>query len=355
MKICFIIHDVTIPSGTERAQVNLANALAARSKRISIWSCYGRGEPSGFPLVSEVLVKHGTRKRLRWFLDYPWLMCSFAAFVVSSRPDWIVCTDTNRLIIALLAILVPGVRVAVWEHFPMSHSITKARGRLARRLAAVLASFSVTLTEPDAELYTRLYAPSGPVTTIPNIVSPPAFEIVPRRKEVLAVGRLAPEKGFDLLLEAWARARKRLPGWSLRIVGDGKMRAELLGQIHSLGIGESVTLGAFVENPFLLYRECGIFVLSSRYEGLPLVLIEAMTQGAPCISFDCPNGPAELIEDGTNGLLVPAEQVQALADTIFELAENPDLRQKIGDAARSIAGQFSETRVAARWEEVLSS
>ena len=80
-----------------------------------------------------------------------------------------------------------------------------------------------------------------------------------------------------------------------------------------------------------------------------------MTQGTPCISFNCPNGPAELIQDGTNGLLVPAEQVQALADTIVELAGNPGLRQKIGDSARSIAGQFSEAHVAARWEEVLSS
>jgi glycosyltransferase involved in cell wall biosynthesis len=282
-------------------------------------------------------------------------MCNFAAFVVSTRPNWIVCTDTNRLIIALLAIFVPGVRVAVWEHYAISHSITKARGRLARRLAAVLVSSTVTLTERDADLYSKLYAPSGPVTTIPNIVSPPVLENVPRREEVLAVGRLTPQKGFDLLLDAWAKASERLPGWSLRIVGDGEMRAALLHQMHSLGIEQRVTLAPFVENPFLLYRECGAFVLSSRFEGLPFVLIEAMTQGAPCISFDCPNGPAELIQDGTNGLLVPAEQVQALADTIVELAENPGLREKIGDAARSIAGQFSEARVAARWEEVLSS
>ena len=267
MKICFIIHDVTIPSGTERAQVNLANALAARGNSISIWSCYGRGEPSGFPLSSDVLVNHGARRQLPWFFDYPWLMCNFAAFVVNSRPDWIICTDTNRLIIALLAIFVPGVRVAVWEHYAISHSITKARGRLARRLAAVLASSTVTLTERDADLYTKLYAPSGPVTTIPNIVSPPVLENVPRREEVLAVGRLTPQKGFDLLLDAWAKASERLPGWNLRIVGDGEMRAALLHQMHSLGIEQRVTLAPFVENPFLLYRECGAFVLALDSRG----------------------------------------------------------------------------------------
>jgi glycosyltransferase involved in cell wall biosynthesis len=353
MKICFIIHDVTLRAGTERAQANLANALAAHGENISIWSCYGREKASAFPLRSDVLVKHGIRKRLRLFLDYPWLMCSFAAYVVRSRPDWIVCTDTNRLIVALLAVFVPGVRLAVWEHYAISHSISKTRGKVARRLAAIFASLTVTLTKRDAELFAEIYSPSGPVTTIPNIVSPPAIEIVPRRQEVLAVGRLTPQKGFDLLLAAWADASKRLRGWNLRIVGDGEMRDQLLGQIRSLDIERLVTLAPFVENPFSFYCSCGIFVLSSRFEGLPFVLIEAMTQGAPCVSFDCPNGPAELIRDRINGMLIPPQHVQALADAIVELADNPTLREKLGDAARGIADKFSERRVAASWLEAL--
>jgi glycosyltransferase involved in cell wall biosynthesis len=353
MKICFIIRDVTLRAGTERAQANLANALAARGETISIWSCYGRGKPQAFAVSSDVAVRHGCQRSLPWFLDYPWLICSFAFFVLRSRPRWVICTDTNRVIIALLAVFLPGVRLAVWEHYPVSHSVTKARGRLARRLAAVLASVSVTLTERDADLYARLYTPSGRVTTIPNIVSPPVLKVVPRRQEILAVGRLTSEKGFDLLLEAWARAINRLPGWSLRIVGDGPMRGQLSQQICDLGVEQRVTLAPFVQNPFPLYRECGVFVLSSRFEGLPFVLIEAMTQGAPCISFDCPNGPSELIRNQINGLLIPPEQVQSLANAIVELADNPDLRQKLGDAARNVADSFSEARIAARWQGIL--
>jgi glycosyltransferase involved in cell wall biosynthesis len=353
MNICFIIHDVTVCGGTERAQTNLANALATPGGRITIWSCYGRGRPPGFRLSSGVRVKHGSERPLPWFLDYPWLICSFALFVIRSRPDWIICTDTNRLIVALLAAFVPGVRLAVWEHYAVSHSVTKARGRLARRLAAALASATVMLAERDAVLYAKLYAPSRPVTVIPNIVSPSVLKIVPRRKEILAMGRLVPQKGFDLLLEAWARAIHRLPGWTLRIVGDGVMRGQLLQQIGCLGIEQYVTLAPFIQNPFPLYRECGMFVLSSRFEGLPFVLIEAMIQAAPCISFDCPNGPSEVIRDRINGLLIPPEHVQALADAIVELGENPDLRQTLGDAAQSIAGSFSEARIAARWQEVL--
>jgi glycosyltransferase involved in cell wall biosynthesis len=174
-----------------------------------------------------------------------------------------------------------------------------------------------------------------------------------RRKEILAMGRLSHEKGFDLLLEAWSLAVERLPDWSLRIVGDGKMRGELVQQASRLEIEDQVTFAPFSEDPFSLYSECGVFVLSSRFEGLPFVLIEAMTCGAACISFDCPNGPREVIKNGVNGVLVPAEKVEALANAMVKLGENPMLRQRLGEAAQSVSKPFSEPRVVARWQEVL--
>jgi glycosyltransferase involved in cell wall biosynthesis len=353
MKICFIIHDVTARAGTERAQVNLANTLDARGESVSIWSCYRRNPSPGFRLSSGVKVSYGRRNPLPWFLDYPWLMCAFALFVIRHHPQWIVCTDTNRLIVALLAAFVPGVRLAVWEHFALSHSITKGRGMLARRLSAVLASRIVTQTERDAKLYAELFAPSGTITTIPNIAIRPATEKAVRRQEVLAMGRLVPQKGFDLLLEAWSIALKRLPDWSLRIVGDGQLRDQLARQASTLGIETRVIFAPFSDDPFSLFSQCGIFILSSRFEGLGLVLIEAMTCGAACISFDCPNGPREVIRNGVNGLLVPAERVDALASAMVILGENPMLRHRLGNAARSVSRKFSEPRVAARWHEVL--
>jgi glycosyltransferase involved in cell wall biosynthesis len=131
------------------------------------------------------------------------------------------------------------------------------------------------------------------------------------------------------------------------------MRDELVRQASDLGIDDRVTFAPFSEDPFSLYSECGVFVLSSRYEGLPFVLIEAMTCGAACISFDCPNGPREVIKNGVNGVLVPAEKVEALANAMVKLGENPALRQKLGEAAESVSKPFSEPRVVARWQEVL--
>ena len=353
MKICFIIHNITESAGSERAQTSLANALSARGESISIWSMYGMGKPSGFPLTSGVKVSYGFKKPWPCFLDYPWLACVFAIHVLRLRPKWIVCTGVNRLIVALPAAFVPGVEVAIWEHFPVSNSVTRPRGRLARMIASVMASRIVTLTKSDQDLYAALYSPVGTVSRIPNIVLSPSPNGARRRKEVLAMGRLSHEKGFDLLLTAWSIAIELLPEWSLRIVGDGQLREQLVRQASALGIERYVIFAPFSDDPFSLYSECGIFVLSSRSEGLPYVLIEAMTCGAACISFDCPNGPREVIRDGVNGLLVPAERVDALASAIVKLGENPMLRQRLGNAARSISRPFSEPRVAARWHEVL--
>ena len=353
MKICFIIHDVTARAGSERVQASLTNALSARGESISIWSMYGLGGSPGFPLASGIKVSYGLKKPWPCFLDYPWLAWVFAVYVVRLRPDWLVCTGANRLIVALLAAFASRAKVAIWEHFPVANSVTRPRGRLARMIASVVASRIVTLTKGDKDLYATLYAPAGKVTHIPNIVLSPGATGTVRRKEVLAMGRLSHEKGFDLLLEAWSLAIKRLPDWSLRIVGDGKMRDELVHLASTLGIEDHVTFAPFSDDPFSLFSRCGVFVLSSRFEGLPFVLIEAMTCGTACVSFDCPNGPREVIQNGVNGVLVPAEDVGALANAMVKLGQNPALRERLGDEARSVSKPFSEPRVVARWQEVL--
>lgn len=353
MKICFIIHNVTARAGSERAQANLVNALSARGESISIWSMYGAEKSPGFSLASSVKVNCGLKTPLPCFLDYPWLACAFAIHVLRQRPAWIVCTGANRLIVALLAALVPGVKVVIWEHFPVTNSVTRPRGRMTRKIASVVASRIVTLTKSDKDLYAALYGVFERVTQIPNIVRSPGMTGKVRRKEILAMGRLSYEKGFDLLLEAWSLAMPLLPDWSLRIVGDGQMRDELVRRAASLKIEDRVTFAPFSNDPFALYSECGMFVLSSRFEGLPFVLIEAMTCGTPCVSFDCPNGPREVIHNGVNGLLVSAEQVNALASAMVKLGVNPMLRKRLGDAARSVSRPFSEPRVVARWQEVL--
>ena len=174
------------------------------------------------------------------------------------------------------------------------------------------------------------------------------------RQRVVAVGRFGHEKGFDLLLEGFGRLASGFSGWDLVILGDGPLRPNLTRQVEGLGLHDRVFLPGRVKNPFPVLAGCDLFVLSSRFEGFPNVLLEAMACGLPVVAFDCPSGPADIIHHGVDGLLVPAGDVGKLAEAMQSLMENPEERVRLGDAAKQVTGRFSMEKVAAMWESVLA-
>lgn len=174
-------------------------------------------------------------------------------------------------------------------------------------------------------------------------------------KEVLAVGRYAYQKGFDLLLQAWAAVCREVSGWTLRIVGDGELRGEMERQVARLGLEDSVRLARPTSDIVPIYRQASVFVLSSRYEGFGLVLLEAMTCGLPCVSFDCEYGPSEILADGRDGFLVPAGDTDALAARLLTLMRDPALRQRMGAAAYADSARFSTEAVMGQWERLFRS
>jgi glycosyltransferase involved in cell wall biosynthesis len=157
------------------------------------------------------------------------------------------------------------------------------------------------------------------------------------------------EKGFDLLLKAFQRSRLAESDWHLAIVGDGVERAALLEQAISLGIANALTLPGHVKDVGRWLAISDIFVLPSRYEGFPNALIEAMQMGRACVSFDCPSGPRDLVEDGHNGLLIKAEDVDGLSSAMQLLASDPELRCRLGAEASRVARDFSPASVYGRW------
>jgi len=144
---------------------------------------------------------------------------------------------------------------------------------------------------------------------------PPGVEISPKHPLILSAGRLAPEKDFPTLLRAFAALRRQRPA-RLLILGEGKERKTLEASIESLGISGEALLPGYVPNPLAYMRNASVFVLSSIWEGLPNVLIEAMACGCPVISTDCPSGPAEILNGGQYGYLTPVGDAQAIADAI---------------------------------------
>ncbi len=169
--------------------------------------------------------------------------------------------------------------------------------------------------------------------------------------QVIAVGRYVPQKGFDLLINAWNIVSKQHPEWTLRIYGDG-MRKELEKQIKSLNLSNTCILEHSTPNISEKYCESSIFVLSSRFEGFGMVITEAMACGVPAISFKCPCGPKDIIKDGIDGLLVENGDTQELANKICYLIEHEDIRKEMGKQARINSERFKIENIAIQWKEL---
>ena len=214
----------------------------------------------------------------------------------------------------------------------------------------------VVLTEADKAAWEK--AGCTNVTVIPNpcMLDNCQLSTIHSQfpKTVLAVGRLHEQKGFDLLLQAWKPIEKTYSDWSLRIVGEGPKRAELEAQIESQGLKRVVLAGA-TNNVLDEYEAASIFVLSSRYEGLPLALIEAMWCGLPCIAFDCPQGPAELLAED-RGWLVPNGDIAELTAQIAYALSHPEEALKRAQKAQSFAQTtYSEAAIMPQWVQLIES
>jgi GalNAc-alpha-(1->4)-GalNAc-alpha-(1->3)-diNAcBac-PP-undecaprenol alpha-1,4-N-acetyl-D-galactosaminyltransferase len=193
---------------------------------------------------------------------------------------------------------------------------------------------------------------------IPNPVgykrcSAPSPKQSPERL-LVTLGRLSPQKQFDYLLRAFERCGSRHPEWSLQIIGEGPDRQRLEALAADLGIGRRVRFSGVVPEPETILCEADLFVLTSRYEGFPNALLEAMACGLPVVSFDCPSGPREIIRDGIDGLLVPAQDVDALTTAMDRLMADQEGRRALGRRALEVTERFGIDRVMAMWDSVIT-
>jgi glycosyltransferase involved in cell wall biosynthesis len=174
-------------------------------------------------------------------------------------------------------------------------------------------------------------------------------------KNVIAVGRYNYQKGFDRLIEAWRLVHIRFPDWKLQIVGDGELRSELEMLVGKYNLEGAVVLKKNTSDILSEYLDASLLVLSSRYEGLPMVLLEAMSVGLPMVAFTCKCGPRDLITDGENGFLVPEGDVPELAAQIMQLMEDSALRKEMGEVARIGSERFSEPVIMEKWMQLFDN
>ena len=273
-----------------------------------------------------------------------------------SNPDAVISFVDKTNVSTLLATWGLNVDVVVSERVdPGSYSLGLVWDHL-RRWAYSWADSIVVQTTKAREYFSRRC--QGRIAVIPNPVvlpgrPPSGPDHRPGNPSVVAMGRLAEQKGFDLLLHAFARLAGRHPDWTMMIIGEGPLRASLESLRDELGISDRVDLPGIVEHPHECLQEASLFVLSSRFEGFPNALCEAMACGLAVIAADCPSGPRDIVRDGENGLLIPSEDVEALTGAMDRLMSNDAERKRLALRAREVVERFSLPKVMAMWENVL--
>jgi glycosyltransferase involved in cell wall biosynthesis len=276
--------------------------------------------------------------------------------IVESKPDVVISFLDITNVLTLLATRNLNVPILVDEqNNPAMYSIGRT-WELLRRWTYPKADRVVAVTERALNYFSPQVQSHGCVIPSPalslNVSENPSEKLLVK-PALIAVGRLVPQKGFDLLLQAFAKLKDRYPEWTLTILGEGVLRPELESLRDQLGLSDRVYLPGVVKNPHDFLKQADIFVMSSRFEGFPNALCEAMVCGLPTISTDCPSGPREIIRDGIDGVLVPNQDVPALTAAMERLMSDEQDRKRLAARASEITERFSIEKVMKMWESLI--
>lgn len=356
MKIVLIGGNFDHSGGTERVATIIANSLAEAGHEIVIASVSGGQKPL-FSLHQSIKTKFLFESEGRTLHRAPLLVYRLRKLLKAEQPDALIVVESMLALFTVPATSGLKLKHICWEHFNFNSDLGRRGRRIARHLAARYCDVVVTLTERDRSYWKDRTTGSAQIVAIPNPSPFPVQSIGSERnkkKVILAVGRLVSIKGFDMLLQAWSLVVPSAEDWTLRIVGDGPERESLVGQARSLGISETVEFTGSVSDVETHYLEASIFCLSSRYEGFPMVLLEAISFGLPVVSFDCDTGPAEVLE-GTGGKLVAQGDVDGLAKGLLGLMDSPEERMKISALSKTKAELYQPNQILDEWVKIIET
>jgi GalNAc-alpha-(1->4)-GalNAc-alpha-(1->3)-diNAcBac-PP-undecaprenol alpha-1,4-N-acetyl-D-galactosaminyltransferase len=348
--------------GAERALVLLARGFAERGHRLSVVTLFGKDHdfyaiPAGVDRRALDLagVTRGPGEKVYANLRRT---RGLRLALAEIRPDVVISFMTTTNVLAVLACRGWKTPVVVTEHVDSRRQRFPWPWRVLRRLVYPRAARLVSVS-PDVDgcfhwLPARQRAVIANPIRLVEIDADPAAPVGwswPRA--ALAMGRLEPEKGFDLLIEAFGRLAARFPDWGLMILGEGSLRRKLEDQVTRLGLAGRARLAGAVHDPFPTLCRADLFVMPSRYEAFPMALVEAMACRRPVVATACWDRSPGIVANGIDGVLVSAEDIGALERAMGDLMADEAQRRRLGDAARRSAERFDLGRVMPQWEQLL--
>ncbi|MEG3934344.1 glycosyltransferase family 4 protein [Microcoleus sp. T3_B1] len=360
MRCTLIIYSLT-SGGAERVISNMANYWAAKGWEINLLTFDDDKKKPFYDLDSQIShipldIAGQSPNPIIGIWNNLTRIQPLRTAIIRSKPNVVISFMNQTNEIVLLATRWLNVPVVVSErNDPASQTTGKIWVKL-RQWTYPFANRIVVQTKRAGDYFSSKLQER--ICVIPNpVLLPPDEKKISDKllsdRSLIGIGRLEHQKGFDLLLEAMAKLKDGYPEWTLTILGEGELRPQLESLRNELGLGDRVHLLGRVTNPHEFLKQGDIFIMSSRFEGFPNALCEAMACGLPVISTDCPNGPREIIRDGVDGILVPNEDVSALAAAMERLMSDEKERQRLGDRAKEVTEKFGLEKVMLIWESLI--
>lgn len=379
MKIVYLLSSSIVKAGTERILSDKMNYLTRNyGYEITFITYEQRNYPLAFPLDERIKVielnvpflplflLHSIKRVFAKAKQTRILRNKLHSVLKDIHPDYVVVTtyDFDKF----EGILTLPYRFVIESHICITdvRQEYKQNNILTRLYAKILdknhfrllnkACCLVTLTNADKSDWEKQV--QLPVYVIPNCVTCYPEDITPysgRPQRIVCVGRLTAQKGFDYLIEAWSLIASKYPTWRIDIYGHGDLEDALHHMIKTHHLEDSISIHKPTSHIYDEYQNSSIYVLSSRFEGFGLVLVEAMSCGTPCVSFGCPHGPSELITHGEDGLLVPLADIKKLAEAMEWMMTHPEERQRMSLNARTKAQKYTTDHIMPQWKELFES
>jgi len=377
MRIIYVHPSLTTFGGAERVLVNKANYFAEKyGYEVYIVTAHQLGHPIPFPLSNKVIhidlaVNFNKQYRHNFFVRgfiylkllhiyknklskiLKELKGDFTLSTISRDIDFL--HSINDGSIKIIEAHMPKRFLRSLYKFQSRNFLYKIAGRIwTKRLENTAIKFDalVVLTQKDADSWSNIRQ----CTVIPN-----PLPFYPEQasnctgKKIISVGRISKEKGYDRLVEAWALIASRYKEWKINVYGDGELKSQIKELIKEKGLSDSLILNNPENNVIEKYIESSFYVMCSRFEGFGMVLIEAMACGLPVISFNCPEGPVNIISNNDDGFLVEDGDIVQFAEKMSLLMDNEELRIEMGKRARENVKRYKQDVIMQKWVELFTS
>lgn len=356
-RICFLIGNLNNAGGTEKVTAMIANKLAENHFEVFILNL-NEGKSPFFKIAPNINISALFSQQVSFKANYFSAVFKIRNFIKENRIDSLIVVDSISCLFTIPALYGLGVDHICWEHFNFKNNNGTKLRDLARKFAVRYCQVVVTLTNRDRKMWlTHLNKVNAQISVIPNPIEDQLERNIANydSKTLLSVGRLVKVKGFDLLLNAWKIVIEKHHDWKLCIVGGGDQDLNLKNLACELNIINNVIFTGSSNNVAEYYKKSSFYCLSSRFEGFPMVLLEAQSYGLPIVAFDCDTGPAEIVTDKINGYLAIPEDVQDLAKKLICTIE---LENKVflemSNQSYENSRKFNISSIERKWLQILN-